>query len=115
MLIAASLSNEMLVTEEHLKKSIQFIEEAEREMGKAFVAVGRSSVTVEIDTVSSIIEREQTIMESTLISQLTKEMTIETFESVISTLVRSKIIGRTYRSGDMMVTYHWIGAPSTST
>jgi hypothetical protein len=78
-----------MVIEWHLvQEALDLIEEVESSMEKAFTAVGRSDITVDVTAVCSIIEKYGKIYENQLLHLVYRDMDSTKFDNVMSTAIR---------------------------
>lgn len=112
-IIAAARSNStMLITPEILYDAIEDLEEVERGMGKVFSAIGRSTVTAEVDSVLNIIRQHNIISEKKLLSIVWRDMDALKFDNVIKTTIKTGRVIRHYtnpETKEMGVHYQWNG------
>lgn len=98
IICAAAKSNSLVVEWSHLKESIDLIESLEFDMGVVFKAIGKSTVTSEVDTVIQLVRQHKAISEKVLLSLVWRDMDAQKFDNVISTAIRSGKIQRQYKS-----------------
>lgn len=118
MVLSASRRNTLTVTEEEFQEAIIHIEEVEKEMANAFVAVGKSEVAAEVAIVARIIEQEKVIEEKYLLQRVWRDIDANKFDNVIQTLLKSGVVNRLFtkkvkQDGKEKVVkgvwYKWIG------
>lgn len=109
-ILTASKNSQLYVEAEELKESLTFIEEAETAMTKTFSAVGRSSVTADVDMVRNIIRQQKVISENSLLQMVWRDIDSKKFDTVIHTVIRSGEIRRSYKGpkGEKGIYYCWI-------
>lgn len=93
---AASADASMLITPAILQKSIEDLEEVEHTMAKVFSAIGRSTVTAEVDTILNLVKQHGTISEKRLLSIVWRDMDAFKFENVIKTAIKTGKVSRQY-------------------
>jgi hypothetical protein len=108
-LIAASKTNELIITPEYLELAISYIGSVEPAMGKAFSGVGRSTISAELEMVAHALRTEGKLSEPNLVSRFLKEMDNVVFDNVIKTLIRSGQVRRQYGTPNQPDYYHWVG------
>jgi len=96
MINAAMEHSELELEWENISGGIISIEEAERAMSKTFVAVGRSEVSPEVNTVANIIEMEGSISESALLQRVWRDVDAKKFNNVIETVMRRGLAQRRF-------------------
>ena len=108
-ILTASKTNEMFLEPDMLDSALAHIVEAEHTMTRTFSAVGRSSLTADVDTVRNIIRTHKTISENALLQMVWRDLDSKKFDTVIHTILRSGEITRTYTSpkGEKGIYYHW--------
>lgn len=85
--IAASRTNKKDVEWEYIAEAINMVEEIEMDMTKVFRAVGKSTVTSEVDMLMQIIKQRRAIDEKTLKNLVWRDMDAAKFENVINTVI----------------------------
>jgi hypothetical protein len=113
VIIAASRagSGELVITPEYLEAALETLEEAERTMTKTFSAVGRSSVTADVELVRSLLQQHKVLSENTLLQMVWRDIDSKKFDTVIHTILRSGEARRTYvgPKGEKGIYYYWVG------
>ena len=112
MIVAASKSDNMVLTWELLEEAIKDIEELEMQMGNVFRSIGKSTVASEVDSVMQLVRLRKVITEKNLLTMTHRDMDSDKFDNVISTAIRTGKVKRTYRGpkGEMGdVWYIWAG------
>lgn len=106
---AAQANASLEITPEILFRSIADIEEVEHSMGRVFSAIGRSSVTAEVDTVLTLVRQHKLISEKQLLSIVWRDMDAMKFENVIKTAIKTGQIKRQYKveCGEPGIWYSW--------
>lgn len=109
-ILTASSTNIQIIEPPHLEAARVLLEEAEHAMTKTFSAVGRSSVTADVDMVRGIIQTYKTISENALLQMVWRDIDSKKFDTVIHTIIRSGEVRRTYSgpSGEKGIFYSWI-------
>jgi hypothetical protein len=111
ILRAASTSQKLIITWEHIEQAIQAIEQVEQTMGNAFKAIGRSDITAEVDSVLQIIINFQVISEKQLMTIIWRDIDANKFENVIDTLIKTGQVRREFKGpkGEQGIWYRHIG------
>ena len=104
---AARADASFVITPEILLQSIKDVEEIEEGMSRVFSAVGRSSVTAEVDSVMTIIKTHGIIDEKALLSSVWRDMDALKFDNVIKTVIRTGKVKRAFAGGS--IAYQWNG------
>ena len=91
---AASVDSSLEMHWKYIHRAIQLIESVEKGMGNAFKAVGRSTVTAEVDTVLSVIRVHQQIKETELMKIVWRDLDSSKFENVIDTILKTGRVRR---------------------
>lgn len=109
MLIASSLSDSLAIEWKHIQGAIDDIEEVEVQMGTAFKAIGKSTVTSETDSVLQIVRSRKTIDEKSLLSLVWRDIDNNKFNNVIETAIRAGKVRRAFKgpNGEPGIWYHW--------
>ena len=108
---AAQKDGTLEITPDILFRSIADVEEVESSMGKVFTAIGRSTVTAEVDIVLSLVKQHKSITEEKLLSIVWRDMDNLKFENVIKTAIRTGQVKRRYANidGKPTIVYDWTG------
>lgn len=111
MLIKAAKSDLLQVEVEEFEEALNIIEHNEKDMQRAFVAVGRSEITPDVALVLQIIQRQGIIAEKQLMSLVWRDIDSNKFDVVISTCIKIGSVLRQYRSTDGKpgIWYRWVG------
>jgi hypothetical protein len=96
MILAATKRNTMTVTSTEFMEALEHIEEVERTMENAFVAVGRSDIAADVATVGQVILQEKIIEEKFLRQRVIRDIDNSKFDNVVDTLLKADKIGRIY-------------------
>ena len=86
---AASATDQLIISWEHVQQAIQDIESVEREMGLVFRAIGKRDVASEVDMVMQLIIDYKFVSEEKLLSLTWRDIDAMKFENVIATVCRS--------------------------
>ncbi|MCC7570644.1 DUF3987 domain-containing protein [Candidatus Micrarchaeota archaeon] len=107
MLVAAAKTNKLSIEWSHVLEAINEIEEVEHLMSNAFVAIGKSEITAEVATVTSIIDQFEWISEKKLLSLVWRDIDANKFDNVIGTAVKAGKVLREYKGpkGEVGVWY----------
>jgi hypothetical protein len=99
----------MVIQPSSLDTALAHIEEAERAMTRTFSAVGRSTVTADVDMVRNIIQSHKCISENSLLQMVWRDVDSRKFDTVIHTILRSGEITRKYQGpkGEKGIFYFW--------
>jgi hypothetical protein len=84
---AASKTNKLIMEFDYILEAISFIEEIEKDMTEVFRAVGKSTVTSEVDMLMQIIRQRRVIHEKALKDLVWRDMDAAKFENVITTAI----------------------------
>lgn len=109
-IFTASKSSTMLIEPDILNLALRTLEEAEVTMTRTFTAVGRSSVTADVDMVRNIIQNYKIISENALLQMVWRDIDSKKFDTVIHTIIRSGEVSRSYQGpkGEKGIFYKWI-------
>lgn len=110
-IISASRNGNMILEWNIIEEATHLLEEAERSMANTFSAVGRSDISVDVDTVQTIIKKYKCISEKDLLQVVWRDIDSRKFDNVVETLRRSGVIRRDYKGpkGETGVWYSWLG------
>ena len=100
--LSAAKSSSVEINWNTLEEAITLVEEIEGSMDKAFAAVGRSDITVDVTAVCNIIERHGKISEKQLLHLVHRDMDAAKFDNVISTAIRCGDVVRDIKSDKVM-------------
>lgn len=89
VIMTSARTNTRIVEWDDIRKSIDLIESVETDMGNAFKAIGKSTITAEVDLVAQTIASYGAISEKQLMSIVWRDMDADKFDNVIQTVVRS--------------------------
>ena len=107
--LAASVSNELLIHDITIDKAIKVIEEAEALMGNAFAAVGRSEITTDVELIESIVRQHGVIAEQKLRGIIWRDIDFAKFDNVINTVLPRGNVARIFvYNGKKGIWYKWI-------
>jgi hypothetical protein len=107
MILTAAKSDAMTIEWNTLQDAIDLIENNETNMARAFTAVGRSDITIEVETVRAIVEKYGTISEKQLLHLVWRDMDAAKFDNVAATAERCGSIKKDIVNGQ--VVYKAIG------
>lgn len=99
MIISASFSNDMIITETHLKSALYLIEQLEDRMIEAFGAAGRSILAQDIDVVLKYIQDNKTISRNQLLKAVWRDVNPKDIDIVIKSLCEMKMIKPVFDKG----------------
>lgn len=108
-ILAAAQSSTMHIEPNILDAALRTLEEAEGTMTRTFTAVGRSTVTADVDMVRNIIQVQKAISENALLQMVWRDVDSKKFDTVIHTILRSGEIKRAYQGpkGEKGIWYYW--------
>lgn len=98
IICAASKGNNLILEWEHIQEAIDLIEGLEYNMGVVFKAIGKSTVTSEVDTVIQLVKQNKAIQEKALLSLVWRDMDALKFDNVVNTAIRTGKVERRYQS-----------------
>lgn len=109
-ILAAAKSSVMHIEPDILDCAVRTLEEAEATMTRTFTAVGRSTVTADVDMVRNIIQTHKVISENALLQMVWRDVDSKKFDTVIHTILRSGEIRRNYQGpkGEKGIFYYWV-------
>jgi len=87
-ILTAAKTNSMVIEWNVIEEAIGLLEEVESDMDKAFTAVGRSDLTVDVTAVCSIIDKYGKIPEKQLLQLVYRDMSADKFDIVMATAIR---------------------------
>lgn len=87
-ILTAARTNSMIIEWNVIEEALELLESIEYSMDKAFNAVGRSEVTMDVEVVRQLVEKYQTISEKQLMHLVWRDMDSAKFDNVISTAIR---------------------------
>lgn len=94
---AAAESDKTILEWRHIEQSIRELGDIEIQMGIVFKAIGKSTVTSEVDLVMQIIKARKSISEKALMSLIWRDVDAQKFDNVIQTAIRTGRVKRAYR------------------
>lgn len=97
MLVAASKSDNLVLTWEHIETAMKEIAELEVYMGNVFKAIGKSTITSEVDMVLQIVKAHKWITEKKLLKMVYRDIDAQKFDNVIQTALRTGKVKRSFR------------------
>ena len=86
--LTAARTNSMVIEWNIIEEALELLEDIESDMAKAFNAVGRSDVTIDVEAIRQVISRYGTISEKQLMHIVWRDMDSAKFDNVISTAIR---------------------------
>jgi hypothetical protein len=109
--LAASRCNERVVETQDFERGLSFLEDVEKNMGKSFVAVGKSEVAAEVDLVKTVVQRYKYLSEKKLLQIVWRDVDAKKFDNVMSTLTRRGIIRREFEgpNKEKAIYYRYLG------
>ena len=102
MSLNAAKTNSMEIEWNTLQEAITTVEHNEENMAKAFTAVGRSDITMEVDTIRTIIEKYGAISEKQLMHLVWRDIDSNKFDNVAATAIRCGSIIKEIINGDVV-------------
>jgi len=96
MILAASESDDLFIQKRHIAIAVKDIESIEGHMARVFRAVGRSSITADVDMVMEIIRERGTISEQVLMSMVWRDIDKMKFDNVINTALATGRVQRDF-------------------
>ncbi|MFA5543668.1 MAG: DUF3987 domain-containing protein [Anaerovoracaceae bacterium] len=108
--LAASRHSNLIVSTEDFERGLRILEDAERTMGKTFVAVGKSDVAAEVDLVKGVVQRYKYLSEKKLFQIVWRDVDAKKFDNVMSTLTRRGAVQRMFQgpNGEKEVWYRYV-------
>ena len=105
-ILAASRGDEMVLEWKHIEDSMEYIAGIESTMSLVFRAIGRSSITTDVDELMKIIEGRKVVREKELMSMVWRNLDALKFDNAINTAIRTgrvlrKFQGPTGEIGDI--------------
>ncbi len=101
-ILTAARTNSMLIEWNVVEEALDFLEEVEFDMAKAFNAVGRSDVTIDVEVVRQVVEKYGTISEKQLMHLVWRDMDSAKFDNVISTAIRCGSVTKEISDGKVI-------------
>lgn len=99
ILVSASYSSDMMITDLHLKSALYLIEQLEDRMIEAFGAAGRSILAQDIDVVLKYIQDNKTISRNQLLKAVWRDVNPKDIDIVIKSLCEMKMIKPVFDKG----------------
>lgn len=87
--ISSAKRNDQKVTADDFSEALNYIEEVEPNMGKAFSGVGRSDLTTDVDMVRKILQRHGSISEKQLRQLVWRDIDDRKFGIVLDTITKA--------------------------
>jgi len=111
MILTASMHDKPVVEVAEFEKALTMLEEVELTMANTFVAVGRSELASDISDVTKIIKAHERISEKALMNLVWKNMDVQRFDPVITTIIKKGDAKREFKGpdGKSGIWYLWIG------
>ena len=97
-IIAASRSSQMVMRWEYIEKAMEYIATIESTMNLVFRAVGRSSITTDVDELMKIVAQRKFVKEKDLMSMTWRNLDARTFDNAINTAIRTGAVKRAFTS-----------------
>jgi len=105
-ILTAARTNSMIIEWSIVEEALALLEEIEQDMDKAFTAVGRSDITVDVTAVCAIIEKYGKIHEKQLLHLVYRDMDAAKFDNVMATAIRCGSVVKEIVDG--RVIYHTV-------
>lgn len=105
MIMNASRTSDMILTEVDLQRAIDLLNETERKMPRTFSGVGRNSMTDIVNKTMAKIGADKTVPFSELMQMFYHDANKEELEGVVNTLVSMEFCTREYVNGSVFVKY----------
>ena len=108
-IVSASESSVMNITTKGFERSVTIIEEAEIYMSRTFSAIGRSTVTADVDLVIQVVKQHKVISEKTLMHIIWRDVDSNKFDNVMGTVLKAGFVKRYYKGpkGEPGIWYAW--------
>jgi len=103
MIMSASRTDRMLITEDDLNRAITFITETERKMPYTFAGMGRVDKADVINRVMSFIARKKEVKFDVLMSEFYRDLERFEMDQIIGTLRSMKFISVTEKLGTTLI------------
>lgn len=97
-IIAASRSSSFVMHWEYIAKAMEYIDVIEGKMNLVFRAVGRSSITTDVDELMKIVAQRKFVKEKELLSMTWRNLDSRTFDNAINTAIRTGAVLRRFVS-----------------
>ena len=97
-IIGASRSDQKFMHWEYIEKAMEYIAGIESTMNLVFRAVGRSSITTDVDELMKIVAQRKSIREKELLSMTWRNLDSRTFDNAINTAIRTGMVKRAFTS-----------------
>jgi hypothetical protein len=97
LICAASESDKLVLEWRHIERSLREMADIEIQMGIVFKAIGKSTVTSEVDLVMQIIRGRKCISEKAIMQLVWRDIDSEKFDNVIQTAIRTGRVQRYYK------------------
>lgn len=89
MIIAASKRQELIITSEDLNDSFTLLAETEEKMPKVFAAVGKNSLSLDIQTIEELVMQRGSITKGELMEMYKHNLRSDDLEEVLNVLIMS--------------------------
>lgn len=108
---AASEYDQLVIEWRHVQQAISDISSVEKDMGKVFKAIGKSTVTSEVDMVMQIIKDFKNISEHKLMGLVWRDVDAYKFQNVIETILKTGAVRQDHKGprGESGIWYKYIG------
>ena len=87
-ILTAARTNSMMIEWNVVNEALELLAEIELSMDKAFTAVGRSDITIDVTTVCSIVDKYRKIPEKQLLQIVHRDIDSNKFDNVMDTAIR---------------------------
>lgn len=109
MLVAASSSNDMVITKDHVTVALSLLDGIEPRMIEAFGAAGRSEIAVDISDLEDMIKTVGRISRVDILNGVWRDITPTNFDAGIDVLIQMGRISTDVSCGKIF--YKWEGRP----
>ena len=99
MILTAARSDSLIIEWSIVEEAIAAIEKNEAEMAKAFSAVGRSDITLDVAAVCTIVSKYTMISEKQLLHLVWRDIDSNKFDNVVATAIRCGYIVKEILNG----------------
>lgn len=106
--ICAAQSNDLVITKKHFMESLALLEQAEKNMHKAFGGLGRSRYSESVQLILDYIQKKKTVTRSELLSEHYRDVDSATLKLVEEMLDQMKVVKVIYDTVNQEVRYEWI-------
>lgn len=98
-ILTAAKSNDLVIEWNVIEEALALLEDIEGNMDKAFTAVGRSDLTVDVTNVCSLVEKYGSINEKQLLHLVYRDMGSDKFDIVMNTAIRCGVVTKDIAEG----------------